>query len=75
TLFFRDTATTRDINKAQIHAWKKGIKTIYYIRLLQMALFGICMAKGTAETSRFLQRQRKSNHKVQDTQPCTSVPD
>ncbi|CNI89744.1 MULTISPECIES: class 1b ribonucleoside-diphosphate reductase subunit alpha [Yersinia] len=40
TLFFRDTATTRDINKAQIYAWKKGIKTIYYIRLRQMALEG-----------------------------------
>lgn len=40
TLFFRDTATTRDINRAQIHAWKKGIKTIYYIRLRQMALEG-----------------------------------
>ncbi|MBB2676417.1 UNVERIFIED_ORG: ribonucleoside-diphosphate reductase alpha chain [Rhizobium esperanzae] len=40
TLFFRDTATTRDINKAQIYAWKKGIKTIYYIRLRQMALSG-----------------------------------
>jgi ribonucleoside-diphosphate reductase alpha chain len=40
TLFFRDTATTRDINKSQIHAWKKGIKTIYYIRLRQMALSG-----------------------------------
>jgi ribonucleoside-diphosphate reductase alpha chain len=40
TLFFRDTATTRDINLAQIYAWKKGIKTIYYIRLRQMALTG-----------------------------------
>jgi len=40
TLFFRDTATTRDINKAQIYAWRKGIKTIYYIRLRQMALEG-----------------------------------
>ncbi|WP_455854744.1 hypothetical protein [Ensifer canadensis] len=40
TLFFKDTATTRDINRAQIHAWKKGIKTIYYIRLRQMALSG-----------------------------------
>ena len=29
TLFFPDTATTRDINKAQIYAWKKGIKTLY----------------------------------------------
>ncbi|WP_406867022.1 class 1b ribonucleoside-diphosphate reductase subunit alpha [Rhizobium etli] len=40
TSFFRDTATTRDINKTQIYAWKKGIKTIYYIRLRQMALSG-----------------------------------
>lgn len=40
TLFFPDTATTRDINKAQIYAWKKGIKTLYYIRLRQMALEG-----------------------------------
>ena len=40
TLFFRDTATTRDINRAQIYAWKKGIKTIYYIRLRQLALEG-----------------------------------
>ncbi|WP_127475976.1 class 1b ribonucleoside-diphosphate reductase subunit alpha [Microbacterium sulfonylureivorans] len=40
TLFFKDTVTTRDINKAQIYAWKKGIKTIYYIRLRQMALEG-----------------------------------
>jgi len=40
TLFFPDTATTRDINCAQIYAWKKDIKTIYYIRLRQMALSG-----------------------------------
>nr|WP_262452852.1 class 1b ribonucleoside-diphosphate reductase subunit alpha [Arthrobacter sp. A2-55] len=40
TLFFKDTATTRDINQAQIYAWRKGIKTIYYIRLRQMALEG-----------------------------------
>ncbi|EKS6333792.1 class 1b ribonucleoside-diphosphate reductase subunit alpha [Enterobacter hormaechei] len=40
TLFFPDTDTTRDINKAQIYAWKKGIKTLYYIRLRQLALEG-----------------------------------
>jgi len=40
TLFFKDTATTRDVNKAQIYAWKKGIKTIYYIRIRQDALDG-----------------------------------
>ncbi|EOW6719408.1 class 1b ribonucleoside-diphosphate reductase subunit alpha [Cronobacter dublinensis] len=40
TLFFPDSATTRDINRAQIYAWKKGIKTLYYIRLRQLALEG-----------------------------------
>lgn len=40
TLFFKDTATTRDINKAQIYAFQKGIKTIYYIRIRQAALEG-----------------------------------
>jgi len=40
TLFFPDTVTTRDVNKAQIYAWRKGIKTLYYIRLRQMALEG-----------------------------------
>ena len=40
TLFFKDTATTRDVNRAQIYAWKKGIKTIYYIRIRQAALEG-----------------------------------
>ncbi|NDV99925.1 class 1b ribonucleoside-diphosphate reductase subunit alpha [Salipiger sp. PrR002] len=40
TLFFPAEATTRDINRAQIYAWKKGIKTIYYVRLRQTALEG-----------------------------------
>jgi len=40
TLFFPDKATTRDINRAQIYAWRKGIKSLYYIRLRQMALAG-----------------------------------
>ncbi|MEY4436895.1 MAG: hypothetical protein RL100_359 [Actinomycetota bacterium] len=40
TLFFKDTATTRDVNKAQIQAWRAGIKTIYYVRIRQMALEG-----------------------------------
>ena len=40
TLFFKDTATTRDVNTAQIYAWRKGIKTLYYIRLRQAALEG-----------------------------------
>ena len=40
TLFFKDTATTRDLNRAQIYAHKKGIKTLYYVRLNQKALAG-----------------------------------
>lgn len=40
TLFFPAEATTRDINRAQIRAWKAGIKTIYYVRLRQAALEG-----------------------------------
>src|SRR5690606_32393859 len=40
TLFFPAEATTRDINRAQILAWKRGIKTIYYVRLRQTALEG-----------------------------------
>ncbi|MDO5700632.1 MAG: class 1b ribonucleoside-diphosphate reductase subunit alpha [Bowdeniella nasicola] len=40
TLFFKDTVSTRDLNRAQIYAWRKGIKTLYYIRLRQQALQG-----------------------------------
>ena len=40
TLFFKDTATTRDVNKAQIYAFRKGIKSIYYIRIRTTALAG-----------------------------------
>ena len=40
TLFFHDTATTRDLDRARIYAWRKGIRTMYYVRLRQMALDG-----------------------------------
>jgi ribonucleoside-diphosphate reductase alpha chain len=43
TLFFKDTATTRDLNRAYIYAWRKGIKTLYYVRLRQQALEGTDM--------------------------------
>ena len=36
----KDTANTREVNKAQIYAWGKGIKTLYFIRLRDMALEG-----------------------------------
>ena len=40
TLFFKDTATTRDLDRARIYAWRSGVKTMYYVRLRQMALDG-----------------------------------
>lgn len=40
TLFYPDTVTTRDVNKNYIYAWRKGIKTLYYMRLRQAALSG-----------------------------------
>lgn len=40
TLFFPEGTTTRTLNKAQIYAWRKGIKTLYYVRLAQAALEG-----------------------------------
>ena len=33
TLFLTDKQNTADLNKMQNYAWRKGIKTIYYIRL------------------------------------------
>lgn len=40
TLFYPDTATTRDLQKAFVYAFSKGIKTIYYARVRQQALAG-----------------------------------
>lgn len=40
TVFFTDEATSRDLNKAYIYAWRRGIKSLYYIRIKQLALDG-----------------------------------
>lgn len=40
TLFFKDTATTRDINKAQRYAHKAGVKSLYYVRMRNTVLAG-----------------------------------
>lgn len=40
TLFYPDTVTTRDVNRNYIYAWRKGIKTLYYMRIRQAALAG-----------------------------------
>lgn len=40
TIFLPDNVTTRDINRMQIYARSKGIKTIYYIRLRKSLLSG-----------------------------------
>lgn len=50
TLFFKDTATTKDINKAQIYAWKKGIKTLYYIRIRKESIVDVKPAEDTCES-------------------------
>lgn len=46
TLFMKSTQTTRDLNKAYIYAWRKGIKTIYYIRVRSQALDGTEIENG-----------------------------
>ncbi|AUM62351.1 class 1b ribonucleoside-diphosphate reductase subunit alpha [Spiroplasma monobiae] len=38
TLFMTDQATTRDLNKAYIRAFKKGCASIYYVRVRQEVL-------------------------------------
>ena len=40
TLFFTDKATTRDLDRSRIYAWRKGCKSIYYIRIQQKAFNG-----------------------------------
>lgn len=41
TLFFDQNATTREINKAQMYAWTKGIKTLYYVRIKMNVMDGL----------------------------------
>lgn len=38
TLFMNDTATTRDLNRAYIKAFKQGCASIYYVRIRQEVL-------------------------------------
>src|SRR5699024_1833414 len=40
TLFFKDTATTREVTRAQLYACRKWITTLYSIRVRQLALEG-----------------------------------
>lgn len=44
TLFFRAEATTRDLDRARIYAWRKGIRTMYYARIRQLAMDGTQVA-------------------------------
>lgn len=41
TLFFGQNATTAEINKAQIYAWRKGLKTLYYTRIKMNVMNGL----------------------------------
>lgn len=47
TLFYPDTATTRDLNRSYVYAFKNGIKSLYYMRIRQKALEGTQL-EGTA---------------------------
>lgn len=47
TLFYKDTATTRDLNRSYVYAFKNGIKTLYYARIRQRAIDGT-QVEGTA---------------------------
>ena len=38
TIFVNPDVTTRELNKAQIYAWSKGLKTLYYVRVKQEEL-------------------------------------
>ena len=40
TLFLPDTATTADLTRLHMHAWRKGLKSLYYVRILQKAIEG-----------------------------------
>jgi ribonucleoside-diphosphate reductase alpha chain len=40
TLFLDAKSTTRDITKAHMYAWRKGLKTVYYTRVKQDAISG-----------------------------------
>ncbi len=40
TLFVKETATTRDLTRAAMYAYARGIKTIYYWRVRQSSLEG-----------------------------------
>lgn len=49
TLFYPDTATTRDLVRNYTYAWVHGIKTMYYLRLRQSALEGTEVESNVSE--------------------------
>lgn len=40
TLFLPDTATTADLTRLHMHAWRRRLKSLYYVRILQKAIEG-----------------------------------
>lgn len=65
TLFFTDNATTRDLDRARIYAWRKGIKSLYYMRLRQEALEG-------TQVKEALNFNKKPEKPVQNIEECES---
>lgn len=49
TLFYPDTATTRDLVRNYAYAWVHGIKSTYYLRLRQSALNGTEIQSNVSE--------------------------
>jgi ribonucleoside-diphosphate reductase alpha chain len=73
TLFIKSDATTRDLNKAYIKAWRAGIKTIYYIRVRQEALAATQMASAVNNVIKVEARKTVEKIKLKDIEATGSV--
>lgn len=73
TLFFTGDATTRDLNKAYIRAWRSGIKTIYYIRLRQKALRGTELKNAVGNAIEIEKAKQQVSIKIADIEKYGSI--
>lgn len=49
TTFYTSDATTRDVISSIVHAWKQGVKTLYYVRVSNQTVNGAKVA-GTSDS-------------------------
>jgi len=73
TIFYTGDATTRDLNKAYIKAWRKGIKTLYYARIRQDALASTQLENAVGNAIKVPKREEKVALKLKDIQQFGSV--